>query len=113
MHVHDPKGAWRPTPTQSSCLNYCHDNEASKCDNGRRSGPVEEGARSHSTSGATVMFDCNLTHVDSDNTEESLTPPREILKNFLLRALATDLAMVVFPRPGPPTKQNILHVLPH
>lgn len=31
-----------------------------------------------------------------------------MLKNFLLRALATDLAKVVLPRPGPPTKQKIL-----
>ncbi len=41
------------------------------------------------------------------STDESLTPPKDILKNFLLSALATDLANVVFPSPGPPTKQNI------
>ncbi len=40
-------------------------------------------------------------------TDESETPPREMLKNFLFKALATDLAKVVFPRPGPPTKQKI------
>ena len=29
-----PQGAKRPTPTQSTCLYYCHDNEANKwcCD---------------------------------------------------------------------------------
>ncbi len=26
-----PPGAKRPTPTQSTCLYYYHDNEASKC----------------------------------------------------------------------------------
>ncbi len=26
-----PQGARRPTPTQSTCLEYCHGNEASKC----------------------------------------------------------------------------------
>ena len=31
VHVHAPQGAWRPTPTQSTCLYYCHGNEASKC----------------------------------------------------------------------------------
>ena len=29
--MHATTGAWRPTPTQSTCLYYCHGNEASKC----------------------------------------------------------------------------------
>ena len=31
VRVHYAQGAQRPTPTQSTCLYYCHDNEASKC----------------------------------------------------------------------------------
>ncbi len=29
--MHSPQGAKRPTPTQSTCLYYDHDNEVSKC----------------------------------------------------------------------------------
>ena len=36
-----------------------------------------------------------------------MTPPRDIWKNFLPRALLIDLAIVVFPTPGPPTRQKI------
>ncbi len=37
----------------------------------------------------------------------SLTPPREILTNFLPSALAIDFAREVLPTPGGPTKQRI------
>ena len=35
----------------------------------------------------------------------SLTPPKDILTNFLPMALATDLPKDVLPTPGGPTKQ--------
>ena len=38
--------------------------------------------------------------------EESLTPPNEISINFLPNALAIDLAKVVLPTPGGPTKHK-------
>ena len=43
----------------------------------------------------------------------SSKPPTLILTNFLFKALAIDLAIVVFPTPGGPTKQIIDWSLSH